>query len=91
MPEQTEELAAGYEQDDGKTVGCMLGGQFANPPIGSGGLGTIKVVAKGLTIPIQKLTTRPRDSLFENSLPSTPLKKYMNFPPSPKRDEHGNT
>ena len=33
---------------DGKTVGCIVGEQFANLPIGSGGLGTIKVVGKGL-------------------------------------------
>jgi hypothetical protein len=33
---------------DGKTVGCIVGEQIADLPIGSGGLGTIKVVGKGL-------------------------------------------
>jgi hypothetical protein len=47
-PEQTEELAAAYEKGDGKTVGRILGEQFANLPIGGGGLGTIKVVGKGV-------------------------------------------
>ena len=37
-----------YEKGDGKTVGHILGEQFANLPIGSGGLGTIKFVGKGL-------------------------------------------
>jgi len=32
---------------DGKTVGCIVGEQIADLPIGSGGLGTIKVVGKG--------------------------------------------
>jgi hypothetical protein len=32
---------------DGKTVGCIVGEQFASLPIGSAGLGTIKVVGKG--------------------------------------------
>ncbi len=47
-PEQTEELATAYEKGDGKTVGRMLGEQFANLPIGGGGIGTIKVVGKGV-------------------------------------------
>ena len=47
-PEQTEELAGAYERGDGKTVGRILGEQFANLPIGGGGLGTIKVVGKGV-------------------------------------------
>jgi len=47
-PEQTEELATAYEKGDGKTVGRILGEQFANLPIGGGGLGTIKVVGKGV-------------------------------------------
>ena len=33
---------------DGKTVGWIVGEQFANLPIGCGGRGTIKVVGKGL-------------------------------------------
>ncbi len=33
---------------DGKTVRRVLSEQFANLPIGSGGLGNIKVVGKGL-------------------------------------------
>ena len=33
---------------DGKTVRRVLSEQFANLPIGSGGLGTIKVIGKGL-------------------------------------------
>jgi len=32
---------------DGKTVGCIVGEQIADLPIGSDGLGTIKVVGKG--------------------------------------------
>jgi hypothetical protein len=46
--EQTEELATAYEKGDGKTVGRILGEQIASLPIGSGGLGTIKVVGKGV-------------------------------------------
>ena len=37
-----------YEKGDGKTVRRVFGEQFANLPIGSGGLGTIKVIGKGL-------------------------------------------
>jgi hypothetical protein len=37
-----------YEKGDGKTVRHILGEQFANLPIGSGGFGTIKFVGKGL-------------------------------------------
>ena len=47
-PEQTEELATAYERGGGKTVGRQLGEQIANLPIGSGGLGSIKVVGKGV-------------------------------------------
>ena len=47
-PEQKTELATAYEQGDGKTIGRILGGQVANIPLTGGGLGTIKVIDKGI-------------------------------------------
>ncbi len=47
-PEKKEELALAYEQGDGKAVGRILGEQWANTPIGGGGLGTLKNTGKGI-------------------------------------------
>ncbi len=60
-----------YEKGDGKTVGHILGEQFANLPIGSGGLGTINVVGKGLD------AASDAGKLAEEKLPHQELIEHM--------------
>ncbi len=46
IPETREQLAVAYERGDGKEVGRILGEQFANMPVGGGGLGTVKKISR---------------------------------------------